>query len=165
MSSYWAAYYGDALVLTGDEFENFVDKYAEVNGIPRNTIFDDETIEEYAFCKSEDLNKTFHIAPVLKDNCDGMHLIPFKYNGEDNVYVLDENGKIKQFIHSKILRDKDCYAIFSERNRYGIKAFSEPPYHSYEELKHEFQNILQDYLPNNFDWDDHIGNFSYAAYA
>lgn len=38
-------------------------------------------------------------------------------------------------------------------------------YHSYEEIREEFQLKLKAYLPKDFDWDSHIGVFSYASYA
>lgn len=35
----------------------------------------------------------------------------------------------------------------------------------YEELRQEFQDRLSAYLPETFDWNNHIGTFSYAGFA
>nr|WP_317439871.1 hypothetical protein [uncultured Enterocloster sp.] len=47
----------------------------------------------------------------------------------------------------------------------GFDTFNEKPYASYEALRQEFKDKLERYLPDDFDWDAHIGRFRYAAYA
>ena len=55
--------------------------------------------------------------------------------------------------------------LFAKQNRLSGKAFENPPYRSYDELVGEFKGFLQEYLPDDFDWDNHVGVFRYACYA
>ncbi|MBQ6857620.1 MAG: hypothetical protein IJO13_11025 [Lachnospiraceae bacterium] len=63
------------------------------------------------------------------------------------------------------MRDKNLYVVFSDKDMMSVESFEKKRYDSYEELVQEFKDKLQNYLPDDFEWDIHIGNFSYAAYA
>lgn len=161
MSSYWGANYGDALVLSQSEFDDFCEKYAKKHGLIKSILFDEETIEEYPFVSSKEKNENFWVTEINADNCDDMYLIPFVFEGRPNV----RNKETCQLIYSINLRHENCYAIFAKHCRYGMNAFMNPPYDSYESMKQEFIDDLSEYLPENFDWDKHIGSFSYASYS
>lgn len=60
---------------------------------------------------------------------------------------------------------KRLYVIFADKDMDGFDTFNEKPYASYEALRQEFKDKLERYLPDDFDWDAHIGRFRYAAYA
>lgn len=154
-------YCGDALVLNEEEFTSFCKNYSEVNGVPSETIFDDELVREYEFCESENPSATFNVLDILGEHHDEVHLVPFVIDGEPNVQIRNADGKITRNKVVFNFQGKDCYIITAKRDRYSMDSFGESPYNSYDELKHEFQNLLMDYLPGDFDWDRHIGLFSY----
>lgn len=156
MSSYWAGYYGVALVLKDKEFDDFCEKYKSINLIDDDT-FDDALNEDgvryYNFIRS-DKNGSFEITDVCVEECDGMYLIPYYHNGQEN----------KNYGNSS-LRLNSCYAIFADKAMDSLSAFTKRPYESYADLVQEFKSKLKCYLPEDFNWDEHIGRFSYAANA
>lgn len=164
MGSYWAGYHGDALVFNEDEFLQFCKNYCEISRANKTELqeqIDACGIRDYDFIRSSSLpeGKTFfQIVDILTDECDGMLLIPFILNGKPNIYEPN-----KSRIKCKDLRSENCYVVFSDKSRSDAKAFLDQPYSSYDEFVQEFKNKLEKYLPDNFDWDDHIGEFSYAA--
>ena len=178
---YWAGYHGDALVLNEEEFEAFCECYVLVNGLvpfsddademeERVTdyvrgMFDNEPIREYSWKCAVDKQKTFQIVDVLVDECDGMVLEPFLCDGHINQNGFDEQGNLTILWKSHHLRCNNCYVVFADKNRCNGKAFFEPPYTSYGDFKQEFVGKLKDYLPDDFNWDIHLGHFRYAAYA
>lgn len=164
MSSFWAAYYGDALVLTEKEFDDFCEKYAQVNKLEKEDMFED-SIRGYNFKKGNDPEETFTIVDILSDYADGKYFVPFFTEGIPNEAVYDEDDKLIKRAVVSSWREHDCYAIFAEHNRYSGRAFLMPPYSSYKEFVQEFKDKLEKYLPEDFDWDGHLGCFSYAAYA
>lgn len=171
MSSFWAGYSGTALVLNENEFNEMIDQYGSLALLfaeddeekeeirclmgGKDSDHGDEVdfcLREYGFTYTPDLGlkrsnrRTFEVTPVLSDDCSGMRFIPFK------------NEKM-----SWIEGEKDCYVFFADKDSYipyGKKAYKD-----YDELVDEFKLKLSGYLPRNFDWDMHIGYFSYAAYA
>lgn len=160
MSECWAAYYGDALVLNDQEFEEFCRVYAKTNNIEPDALFEKLSVREFDFVQSKVPDKTFHISDILSDDCDGKCLIPFYWKGRPNV-PDNNNGYIKRFFW----REHDCYAVFADHDRYSVTDFSKQAYPSYEDFVQEFKDKLEKYLPDHFDWDSHLGCFSYAAYA
>lgn len=113
-------------------------------------------IREYPFiCSSAanmkefyDFAQFFEIIDILTDETDGAFLVPIM-----NPQNAEE------------LRDENVYVIFADKEMSNLEAFSKRPYSSYSALVKEFKGKLRCYLPRDFDWDGHIGNFSYAAYA
>lgn len=168
MSSYWAAYYGVALVLKEKEFCDFLEKYAEKHNLEREDLdekIEDDGVREYPFVKSAN-SEVFEITDILTDSCDGMYLIPFYNKGKKNTYFTDQEKKeVNKDYCALSLRDKNLYAVFSDKDMMSVESFEKKRYDSYEELVQEFKDKLQNYLPDDFEWDIHIGNFSYAAYA
>lgn len=156
MSSYWAGYYGVALVLTDEEFDDFCEKYKSIKLIDDDTFNDalnENGVRDYNFIKS-DKNGVFDIIDVCTEDCDGMCLIPYFHEGKENKHHANT-----------ALRLNSCYVVFSDKSMDSLSAFTKRPYESYEDLVQEFKNKLECYLPEDFNWDEHIGRFSYAAYA
>lgn len=178
MSSYWKGYYGTGLVLSQTEYDAFIAQYLQSNRLS-HTEFDDALEDgllcEYAFIKSkyshdtethmivQEQDKIFYIAEILTDNCDGMCLTPYRVHGKPNLPLV--NGKPSKDYRAKDLRFENCYVIFSDQDVDGPSAFEHPVYASYDEFVQEFKDKLEAYLPPDFDWDEHIGRFSYACYA
>lgn len=161
MSMYYAAYFGHGLRLNNEEFDQFLNAYGAANNLDiRKTLNEETPLREYTFQWSNQ-DYTFDITPIYTDDCDGMRLLPIvKPDGSANQPVTIEYD----------LRAEDSYLIFADRSIEGPHAFNANTleykgYRSYSELKQEMIDKLQNYVPDNFDWDSHIGLFSYAAYA
>lgn len=172
MSSYWAGYAGAALVLTNQEFKDMMEQYKARHTDDADTFEDEyETLSDYDRVElrwalyPEDTVKRFH--PVLvseESNCSGATLVPYYANGQKNLSKFDNNGRL---VHEQtcILYDEPVWAFFSERPLDGVHTFDATPYHGYDAFVAEFKCKLVEYLPNDFDWDAHLGRFSYACYA
>lgn len=164
MSSYWAAYYGVALVLNEQEYIDMSNRFGEIS--PDYLENGDLLEEGDDIIFKNSARKTVKITQILADNCDGMCLIPFvQEDGDPNIFVAGgENEPPLRTVEAIDMRGDNCYVLFADKDMLGPGVFLDT-YHSYEELKKEFQEKLQEFLPENFDWDRHIGSFSYACYA
>lgn len=168
MSSYWAGYSGEALVLSNQEFQQFLQTYADVRGISMNELNEDlenETLREIPFAWSSDTNRMFFIDDITDDSCDGATIIPFYCNGRLNTPTFRSDGTIQECMQIKGPLNVPCYAIFADNQSQTVHMFEHKPYNSYDEMRQEFIDKLNAYLPPDFDYDSHIGIFSYAAFA
>lgn len=166
MSSYWNAYYGDALILNEEEFDAFCKCYAKAHQLEEEFLGDMEySIEEYEFIQSREKDKTFQITRISADDTDGKFFIPFIFDGKINKAEYDEAGHVVKEVKSRHWREHDCYAIFADRNRYLGNSFFVSVYRCYNEFVQEFKGKLENYLPDDFNWDEHLGIFSYAAWC
>lgn len=172
MSSYWAGYCGTALVLNEPEFLSFYNTYCSKHSDQPSLaqLEESETpIGDLSFTPSNPRANNFFITEILTDTCDGMTLIPYvRSDGTVNQNILDpQTKKWTQLEIRKEMRGQNCYIIFSDLDMIGPTAFLGPDhtYQSYQQLRSEFVDKLYRYLPSDFNWDDHIGIFSYAAYA
>lgn len=168
MSSFWTGYHGVALVMEEKDFEGFKEKYKNIYQIGLDEEFDEDPLNEYEFIASNPDTKAFKIAGIWDDCCEGAALSTFLgTDGKKNVFCLDEFGKDRNpyFRDTQFWVSPTLYVVFADKQMDGFDAFSEKPYASYEELRQEFKNKLERYLPEDFDWDAHIGNFRYACYA
>lgn len=183
MGNYWAANHGTALVLSYEEMNDMLHKYieqnpADVNGKESFEIWN-EIINEY-----RNLICSKHAGTILtEDNCSaklyftvtdvscaftsGATLHPYVVNGKPNVPgTFNERGNfIPNPDHVCHKYNDDVYAIWSDKELNSAAAFVEQPYKSYDDLRQEFKNKLKTYLPDDFDWDSHIGVFDYASFA
>lgn len=162
MSSYWAGYSGVGLVLREPEYVRFLKEYSKKHSLSE-TFFDEyckeQSINEHGFVRTNG-EKNFFVTEISTDCCEGMYFKPFIYNGEPNTY--DKRGlNIIDYRWS----DENCYVFFSDKNMEGYNAFIEKPYASYDAFVQEFKDKLSGYLPDDFEWDEHLGNFAYACYA
>lgn len=178
MSSYYAAYHGSALVLEEKEFEQFLENYKKlvVKKLKKELVEDFNRmltgegcqIREYSFVKSNKIHKNpngilmsesksdiFEILDISPDDCDGMLLCPYLSYGK----LHWEADNFIDYRYEKI------FVIFSDYQLDSPLTFLEKPYNSYSDFVNEFKEKLSIYLPENFDWDKHIGSFSYCCYA
>lgn len=162
MSSYWAAYYGDGLVLKSNEFDAFLDAYAKDKGKENlDKEIEEEELREYPF-KCSNGDGEFYVVDITDDDTDGSYFIPFMYEGKLNTSKYQGgNGVFGISMRS----ETPLYVIFSDKQLGGPESFEKRPYNSYDEFVQEFKDKIGSYLPDNFDWDSHLGNFSYAQYA
>ena len=113
--------------------------------------------------------KRFGIVRIPDDYIyDGMRFMPYRVNGKFNVpYVIvgEEKSKNPEFVDWIDLRSETSYMVFCDRDLDGPMSFVRRPYDSYEDFVDEFRRKMGQYLPEDFDWDAHIGRFNYSAYC
>lgn len=178
MSQYWAGYHGLALVLDTNEFTLFLNNYRKLHTDDTTRALDEQTndgenplldctIREYPFqpCVGD---KEFYVVNVLTEDNDGMCFIPcHRPDGSTNEAVLDENGKYVQSVIVENLRSQDSFVFFTDEDMTSGSYLDGKTkrYDSFQDVLTEFQNKMKDYLPEDFNWDSHIGDFSYACFA
>lgn len=173
MSQNWAAYHGIAMVLNEKEFNDFLDRYCKKQNLTRKTLLceiDFNTFAETPFKASNPDVPNFYITEINNDICEGASLYPMMSSENSvNMPIYDQNGKLKSsvIVNDYDLGHQNCYAIFADKDITSGTIFLGPEYryNTYDELLTEFKNKMKDYLPDDFDWNIHIGDFSYAAYA
>lgn len=156
MSMYWAGYYGSGLVLTGDEITDFLSNYDEIHHTDFLNDTEDLWDGEIGLFWSDNSNCVFYPAHIDPDMCEGMRLIPYYHRGTTN-----KGPSFQEYSFS----DEECLVLFSDYDLDGPDAFVNKPYESYEAFVQEFKNKAAKYLPEDFDWDSHIGRFTYACFA
>lgn len=113
--------------------------------------------------------KRFGIVKIQNDDIyDGMRFMPYCVNGKFNVpYITagEEKSKNPEFVDWIDLRSETSYMVFCDRDLDGPMSFVRRPYDSYEDFVDEFRRKMRQYLPEDFDWDAHIGRFNYSAYC
>ena len=169
MSEWNAGYYGSGLRLNEEEFMSFFKRYLALN--PKELKMAIEYFAPGATCDQEEAfeltaeadqdcgyvpsnlagteiamdpesEKRFGIVRIPDDDIyDGMRFMPYRVNGKFNVPYV-------------IVGDLD-----------GPMSFVRRPYDSYEDFVDEFRRKMGQYLPEDFDWDAHIGRFNYSAYC
>ena len=111
--------------------------------------------------------KRFGIVRIQNDDIyDGMRFMPYRVNGKFNVpYITagEEKSENPEFVNWIDLRSETSYMVFSDRDLDGPMSFVRKPYDSYENFVDEFRRKMGQYLPEDFDWDAHIGRFNYSA--
>lgn len=194
MSSYYAAYYGSGLRLNEKEFCDFIERYLEANKMSKEELVKEYCARCDIPYYEDDVENTFDtlitsnvmdfvwaldlsvndrekrrcfVNCISPDDSDGMSFQPYYTNGKANIYCADENGENTNpdYVDFIDLRGETTYMFYSDRSLDSVKAFERRPYNSYEEFKQEFKDKMATYLPDDFDWDAHIGRFNYACYA
>ena len=193
MSEWNAGYYGSGLRLNEEEFMSFFKRYLALN--PKEPKMAIEYFAPGATCDQEEVfeltaeadqdcgyvpsnlagteiamdpesEKRFGIVRIPDDDIyDGMRFMPYRVNGKFNVpYVIvdEEKSKNPEFVDWIDLRSETSYMVFCDRDLDGPMSFVKKPYDSYEDFVDEFR---RKYLPEDFDWDAHIGRFNYSAYC
>lgn len=160
MSSFWAGYHGTALVLEEDDREYFLkkccEKISDIDDIDDMTTQLEQCtalVDGKPLLTWED-GEAVNVVVISPDFCDGMRLYP--YLG---------NKKGSEIPESCFLLGKDLVVIYAEHQLDSYETLCDKPYDGYEDLKQRYVDLLQDYLPSNFEWNRYIGSFSYAVYA
>lgn len=187
MSSYWAGYSGAGLVLKENEFAAFLEKYKEKNPSMAESLkeaLENEELGEYWFLKSkhageavgglqdmndENIGKAMIFCELSDDCIDGLTFWPF-YRPDGRMNVMEEKPDDEwedQEMHHPMWESGECkcYVIWSEKDFTSPRVFERPAYGSYGEFVQEFKDSMEAYLPEDFDWNAHLGYMSYACYA
>lgn len=113
--------------------------------------------------------KRFGIVRIPADDIyDGMRFMPYRVNGKFNVPYITagkEKSRNPEFVDWIDLRAETSYMVFCDRDLDGPMSFVRKPYDSYEDFVDEFRRKMGQYLPKDFNWDEHIGRFNYSAYC
>lgn len=189
MSSYWAGYNGTGLILKQNEFDAFLEKYKEKNPTQADCVaeaIEDYPIDEVRFIMSthagEELpglqevdyqdcaDKVFDLTELCNDDIDGFTFWPFfRKDGRMNVAEEKPDGDWEDAEMYHPMWEGEgidrCYVIFSMKDFTSPRVFERPAYSSYEEFVQEFKDQVEAYLPEDFDWNAHLGVISYACYA
>lgn len=158
--SYWAGYSGQGLCLNEDEFYTFLEKYKEKvpktdSSIPKIEDFEDgeEDVQEIDFLSSKGEDR-FSFFCADDGCCEGFRLFNYRINGKKN-----------EKYESADTPDNNVYVLTCDNALDGMDCFEKMPYESYEAFVQEFIDKMGAYMPDDFDWDAHIGIYSYACYA
>lgn len=157
MGSYWAGYSGQGLCLSRKEFEEFLENYKtkcpDKAALARIKEFEegDITLSEVDFIAPKGVR--FNMFCADEDSTEGFRLIPYRIGGKPNA---------GQKANSEIPFN-DVYVLPADRAIDGIACFTRKAYNHYTDFCNEFKDKMYKYLPYNFDWDSHIGRFTYAC--
>lgn len=157
--SYWAGYGGQGLALDPSEFFGFLDNYAK-NCKDKKTLKmirllkkAEIDVSEVTFLSSS--GKEFSFFCADEGCCEGFRLVPYRMGGKKND-KWDANESIPS---------NDVYVLDPDIPIDGMDCFDKKAYDSYEEFVMEFKDKVGACLPAGFNWDAHIGVYSYACYA
>ena len=155
--------FNSAATYDPDEaFELTAEAYQDCGYVPSNLAGTEIAMDS----ESE---KRFGIVRIPADDIyDGMRFMPYRVNGKFNVpYVIvgEEKSENPEFVNWIDLRSETSYMVFCDRDLDGPMSFVRRPYDSYEDFVDEFRRKMGQYLPEDFDWDEHIGRFNYSAYC
>lgn len=175
MSQFWTGYHGTGLMLSRHEYIEMLKKYVKKatkrgNDLEMINIYINEgedyiCMDEYDFIRS-DKNGKFYVYEYDSFTYSGFYFSPFFVDGKENVSVSGAGEEYREFVDEEIdIEDEPVYFILADKNLCSASVFRERPYDSYEAFKEEFVNKVGAYLPEDFDWDAHLGNFRVAAYA
>ncbi len=186
MSQYWAANTGIALHLSKSEAENMFQKYIKLN-YPEQTVtdlleeVDNQSWFEFLFLSSENRVKTKEKLPTLDAilNIDDLMTNGQLQKNTFNMFPvnLDYQSGLTLFtireIDSQIIPNLKTWNAKSITDGFIIYGKSCLPqdilsgksYQSIDDMVIDFKHHLNDYLPNDFDWKDHIGYLQMATYG
>lgn len=124
MSSYWAAYYGVALVLNEQEYIDMSNRFGEIS--PDYLENGDLLEEGDDIIFKNSARKTVKITQILADNCDGMCLIPFvQEDGEPNIFVAGgEKEPPLRTVEAIDMRGGQLLYAFCRQGYVGTGSFS-----------------------------------------
>lgn len=159
MGMHWEGYHGEGLVLTEEEFGKFLMDY-------KRRCEDKDSVRQVEKMEDGDIgvNEVVFISPsgmkfkmfCADDSCvEGFRLTPYRIRGKAN----------DNWITNDTIPSYNVYVISSDKVIEGMHCFEEKAYESYEAFVDEFKDKLETYLPEDFDWDAHIGIYRYACLA
>ena len=182
------------LRLSEEEYNAFLKQYMCVNGFSKRDVVqifaetsnfdyaDDEVDGLYAEALDECGYKKSVLAgqnvPFTKSNhfridafspadSEAMSFAPYFCNGKPNLPCYNANNReeyVDRDYFCEDLSSESVYIAFSDRCFNDTYAFERKPYASYEEFVREFKDKFEKYLPKEFDWDAHLGNFQCVFY-
>lgn len=167
MGMYWEANHGTALVLTYSEMDDMMDEYIkqqpqDMQPSEKQILEDNDSYEYRPLIASNDAKVQFHLNKIDEYYTSGVTLQPYIHNGKPNMPTIEQESNPEYIYHAY---DESVYVLWSDKELNSAAAFVQTPYPTYEDLKQEFKDKLERYLPKDFDWDAHIGIFDFASYA
>ena len=182
------------LKLNKAEYDALLKRYMSVNDFSKRDVVqifaeassfdyaDDEVDELYTEALNECGYKKSILAgqnvPFTKSNyfridaftpadSEAMSFAPYFCNGEPNLPCYSANNRRKYVDRDYFCEDlssESCYMAFADRRFNDVYAFERKPYASYEEFVQEFKDKFGKYLPKEFNWNAHLGNFKCVYY-
>lgn len=185
MSSYWSAISGTVLLLSSTETDDFLQSYLSKTYTPDAT-FDDvknmlERISEQGYdesylLKSKSRKEAIKTLPTL-DSTFNLDLETIR-KVKGSIFTIDEYDEDEYsggmfYPISKLNNKEQTYTnvennsvlIYSSKSTNPLNILSNKSYKSLDELIQDYKDTVGDYLPDDFDWDSHIGFFQCAVYA
>jgi hypothetical protein len=172
MSEYWGACYGTALVLREEEFFTFFHRYAEIcHPLLDNThkeqlqdiLAGKRSLDGFKFLKSASLPKMLKESGGTDPNQPGLSFsieeIPLDYADGMAFLALDSDEE------DDSLRFETCYVAWSSKGTGLSDVLKGESYSCEQELVDEYKEKFASFLPEDFAWRSHIGEFSCAMYA
>ena len=98
---------------------------------------------------AEHKKELFNCVEYCEEECSGGVLYPFK------------KAACGKFVDVK----DGSYIIYTDKSTRPQDLLRADGYKSTEEIVKEFNEKLAAYIPDDFDWESHIGFFQYAAFA
>lgn len=160
MSQHWAAYHGQGLVLKPDEFELFLKNYeskhrddAEFMELLADYYEWNISVDDMYFLSAS--GKKFAVFCAESGTAEGFRLIPYRIDGKPNT-----EWKVNEDVPAD-----NVYVVTADEPIDGMQCFEKRAYASYRAFVDEFKDKMDGCLPKDFDWDSHVGIYSYAAFA
>lgn len=193
MSSYWSAMTGTGLLLSAKEYENLMLKYLQLNFDPNadKAMINDymETCSDITGNESPLISascyetmKGFYptfesFFETIEKNTDDpasitKNLIYFnRYNTDEysgGIFYPIDTSDHEEFNGKKIPYhdvEDDSEILYTKFSTLPMDLLENKHYTSMNDIVNEFKDSVGAYLPDNFDWEKHIGYFMCAAYA
>lgn len=169
MSSFYAPYSTVGLMLNQSEFDAFYDAYRATLSEEDAEYLDTNVWEhcelfEYKFKNSMPQSvcndTTFTITELSPEQCDCIYFTPFHLvNGEINAISNGDPLEFKEWDrHTQ-------YVIFAEKRCEPLTFLTKNFYESIDHIFNEFIERMDSYLPDDFNYNTHVGYIEYCFYA
>lgn len=195
MSSYWSAMAGTALILSPEEYDNMLLNYLKTAFKPDADKKDashymnscEELSNDVPVIKTSCLDAIKPLYPTMDAflnklqnaayhlNADTSMIKNFVYFNRYNTdeysggvfYPIDTSAN-EEFNGQRIPYfdvDDDSEIMYTRFSTLSIDLLKDKHYTSTDDIINEFKDAIGAYLPDNFDWEKHVGVFSCAVYA
>lgn len=195
MSSYWSAMMETALILSPAEYDNMLLNYLQTAFKPHADLKDashymdscEEFSDEVPVIKTSCLDAIKPLYPTMDafleklqndayhlntDTSIAKNLVHFsRYNTDEysggTFYPIDTSAN-EEFNGQRMpyfdVAD-DSEVMYTRFSTLPIDLLKAQHYTSNDDIINEFKNAIGAYLPDDFDWEKHVGVFMCAAYA
>lgn len=195
MSSYWSAMTGTALILSSTEYDNMLLNYLKTAFKPDANEKDashymdscEELSNEVPVIKPSCLDAIKPIYPTMDTFLEKLQ--DDEYNSNDDIsiaknlvyferyntdeysggvfYPIDTSAN-EEFKGQRIPYfdvDDDSEIMYTRFSTLSIDLLKDKHYTSTDDIINEFKDAIGAYLPDDFDWEKHVGVFMCAVYA
>lgn len=188
MSSYWSAITGLALHLNNKETESFFHEYLGKTYDPNHDkninipeMLGKMGTNELAFISSETRKEAMKTLKTFEDCSDSNKIAKFAETSRNSIFFIDNylsdeyegalfytlkpNTK-PEYIHDRyVITELDDGILIFGKSVLPQDILTGESYKSIEDIYEYFRKRLADYLPNDFDYESHIGFFQAAIYG